>query len=85
MSDIYTRVIAHFGVEKQLEQLQEECGEVVTAVNHYRRGKRPLRHLLKEMEDVRNLLNQMERAFPKNVILEIRAANEQHLEELIRQ
>jgi NTP pyrophosphatase (non-canonical NTP hydrolase) len=40
-----------FGGEIQLNQLQEECGELVAAVNHYRRG-RPVETLIEELGDV---------------------------------
>lgn len=33
------RALKKYGIENQLRQLQEECAELITAVNHYLRGR----------------------------------------------
>ena len=50
-----------FGEPKQLDQLQEECGELVAAVNHYRRGRITKEELAEEVADVLIMCEQVKR------------------------
>ena len=36
---LFEEAIRRWGVDAQLNQLIEECAEVIVAINHYRRGK----------------------------------------------
>ena len=51
--------LKHYGVQVQLRQLQEECGELITSVNHFFKGKINEHVMLSEMADVENVLDQM--------------------------
>lgn len=53
-------IIAHYGIENQLDQLQEECGELIAAVNHSRRQGRLSDEFWEEIADVRIMLKQFE-------------------------
>lgn len=49
-----------YGLEAQLNQLTEECGELIAAVNHFRRGRVCGRvELVEEMADVCILIEQI--------------------------
>lgn len=49
-----------YGLEAQLNQLTEECGELIAAVNHFRRGRVCGRiELVEEMADVYIMLEQI--------------------------
>lgn len=52
--------LRRYGFKEQLAMLQEECGELVAAVNRYRRG-RPgaFEAMIDEMADVSILIKQM--------------------------
>lgn len=57
----YQQAIKKFGIENQLRQLQEECAELITAVNHYMRGRDPeYEELSKEIADVIIMLTQIQ-------------------------
>ncbi len=58
MADIYDEAIATWGQGPQLRQLQEECGELVAAVNHFERGRVTAHDLALEMADVSIMLEQ---------------------------
>lgn len=49
----------------KLDMLQEECGELIVAVNKYRRAlfseKEPLDNLIEEMADVKCMIMQLEK------------------------
>lgn len=52
--------IRKFGLEAQLNQLTEECGELIAAVNHYRRNRAGCRvELVEEIVDVTIMLEQI--------------------------
>ena len=49
---LFAKCVAFWGVCAQENMLQEECGELIVAVNHYRRGRVPPTKLLEEIADV---------------------------------
>ena len=51
-TDIIYRAIEAFGHGRQWDIVQEECGELVAAVNHYRRRKISADDLASEIADV---------------------------------
>jgi hypothetical protein len=55
---LYQRAIATWGSEPQLRQLQEECGEVVAAVNRHLRGTGSTDSLAEEIADVEIMCEQ---------------------------
>lgn len=52
------------GTEPQIRQAQEECAELITALNHFCRGRRGSRdEVAEEMADVEILLLQLRKIF----------------------
>lgn len=59
MIDDRLKVIAdHYGIESQLDILQEELSELIQAVSKFRRGDDT--HILEEIADVEIMLSQVE-------------------------
>ena len=57
---LYEQSIKKWGIESQLNMLQEECGELIVAVNKLRRSKyRRKSYVAEEMADVRILIDQV--------------------------
>ncbi len=56
--ELYALALTVFGPENQLAVLQEECGELVAAVNHYRRDKIGVDPLLDELAGVHIMVSQ---------------------------
>lgn len=49
-----------FGMDNQLRQLQEECAELIVAINHYFRDRDPdLEETTEEIADVLIVINQI--------------------------
>lgn len=60
-------ILDHWGIDKQINQVSEECAELIIALNKWRRspeGKKPdLGTIAEEIADVQIMLEQMEAAF----------------------
>jgi len=52
------RAIDTYGIDKQLDMLQEELAELIVAVNHMKRGRCGWDKVLEEMGDVEILIDQ---------------------------
>lgn len=59
MDERIQRIADHYGLDLQLDMLQEECAELVQAVSKYRRGKCSEIGLAEEMADVYIMLEQI--------------------------
>jgi len=59
VKDIYADAVNAYGIDSQLNVLQEECAELIVAVSHYRRF-RNIDELVEEMADVKIMLEQIE-------------------------
>lgn len=63
----YRQILEHWGLDKQINQVSEECAELIIALNKYRRApdnKKPdLRTVAEEIADVQIMLEQMKEAF----------------------
>lgn len=58
---IFDEAIKKYGFENQLNQLTEECGELIVAVNKFRRnGIKSVHHLVEELADVKMMIQQIE-------------------------
>lgn len=57
---ILEAALDRYGLEAQIRQLAEECGELVAAVNQHHRGRVPVTQIAQEIADVRIMLEQME-------------------------
>lgn len=54
------KIANHYGMESQIDIMQEECAELVQAVSKYKRGKDDdFSHLLEEMADVTIMIEQV--------------------------
>lgn len=59
-SDVLHSAVNRFGLDAQLAQLQEECGELIVAINHLRRGRDYGRdNVVEEMTDVLIMIEQI--------------------------
>lgn len=56
--EIYRCAIARWGASSQLRMLQEECGELIAAVNHADRGRIGRTELADEIADVTIMVRQ---------------------------
>lgn len=63
--DEYQRAVQAWGIVKQLGQVQEECGELITAINKYLNRGKSDQNVIDEAADVRLLVNQVEAIFGK--------------------
>jgi NTP pyrophosphatase (non-canonical NTP hydrolase) len=52
LKDPFKEIADHYGLESQLDMLQEECAELIQAVSKYRRAKCTDDHLAEEIADV---------------------------------
>jgi phosphoglycerate-specific signal transduction histidine kinase len=53
------QIADHYGLDEQLNMLQEECAELIQAVSKYRRTGKPS-NLYEEITDVKILLQQID-------------------------
>lgn len=67
MSDLYrqnlVKAIELYGVNSQLEMMQEECGELITVINQYKRGRKSELSIFSEIADIRIMLDQFDLIF----------------------
>ena len=52
-------IIGKFGNEEQISIFIEECGEALTAISHFRRGRISIELVIEELVDLFITLNQM--------------------------
>jgi NTP pyrophosphatase (non-canonical NTP hydrolase) len=57
---VYSDAINEFGLLSQMRMCQEECGELIAAINQFLRGRIGLKDLAEEVADVRIMVEQME-------------------------
>lgn len=59
--EILKKAVEHYGKEAQLRQLQEECAELIVAINHYLRDKneKNKNNLLEEIADISVMFEQL--------------------------
>ena len=55
---LYQRAIKTYGQDAQWRQVQEECAELIAAVNRYKRGRISMAELVGEIVDVRIMFEQ---------------------------
>lgn len=59
-SDIARRAIAAWGVDAQMGMVNEECAELIAALNRWKRGRIPAEEVAEEVADVLIMLEQTE-------------------------
>lgn len=65
-SNIYKRTIETWGADSQLGMMQEECAELISSINKWRRGKITPYKIIEECVDVEIMLAQMKVIFSEN-------------------
>ena len=58
-SEIYANAIMEFGVDAQIDMLHEEVGELLSAINKYKRGRVGNEDVITEIADVMIMCGQM--------------------------
>ena len=63
---IYNEIINHYGVEAQLNVVQEELAELIVAISKYKRGKstKTLNNIISEIADCHIMINQLRLMLP---------------------
>lgn len=66
---LFDRILETYGLEHQLRKMQEECGELIAAIQHYQDGREgSLEELQGEVADVLFVANQIRKGIgPKAV------------------
>lgn len=57
--EIVERVAKHYGFNPGLDVMVEECGEMIVAINHYKRQRVSTERLIEECADIWIVLKQM--------------------------
>ena len=57
--EIVERVAKHYGFTPQLDMMIGECGEMIVAINHYKRQRVSTERLIEECADIWIVLKQM--------------------------
>lgn len=57
--EIVERVAKYYGFAPQLDMMVEECGEMIVAINHYKRQRVSTERLIEEFADIWIVLKQM--------------------------
>lgn len=60
---IYNDAIEKWGIGPQLNQIVEECAEMIVAVNHFKRGRIGLTELTSELADITIMSEQITYAY----------------------
>ncbi|MFC1954914.1 hypothetical protein ACFLVZ_03745 [Chloroflexota bacterium] len=65
--NIYEQTIKAWGIEPQLGMVQEECAELIKAINKRRRGEATDAEVIEECVDVELMINQMKEFFKDDI------------------
>ena len=58
--ELYKKILDTWGIHAQLGMLQEECAELIVAINKYFRGTPGATDMIcEELADVQNMINQL--------------------------
>lgn len=71
IEEVYKKAVKVYGKDAQLRQLQEECAELIVAVNKYFRNPCEVarRAILEESADVQVVFNQLEYIFEDKTLV----------------
>lgn len=59
LRDKQLKTIESYGMDKQLDQLLEECGELIVSIAKFKRSKSfTMQNVIEEMADVENIIEQ---------------------------
>lgn len=73
--NVYQQAIERWGIDSQVNQLIEECAELIVALNHARRVSwdgAPADHVVEELADVEIMLEQMRMIFDADRIDQVK-------------
>ena len=54
--DLYRQTIQRWGTEGQIDMFHEEVGELLSALNKYKRGRVPAKEVITEIADVQIMI-----------------------------
>jgi NTP pyrophosphatase (non-canonical NTP hydrolase) len=64
-AELYKKILDKWSLNAQLGMLQEECAELIVAINKLRRGVLNADAMIcEEMADVQNMINQLKLLYP---------------------
>lgn len=78
---LYQKAIDHFGQINQINQLTEECAELIFAINKWRRGIYSVNQVSEEFADVGLMLEQLSMLFNPEEIQRVRLNKIEKLKE----
>lgn len=61
--EILSMAMKKYGLDSQIGMVMEECGELLTALNQYKRGRIDKKRVAEEIADVIILMSQMSMVF----------------------
>jgi NTP pyrophosphatase (non-canonical NTP hydrolase) len=74
LQQLCEEAVMAWGIDAQIDMAIEECGELIVALNHYRRGRISSEQVLSEVADVSILVEQMASLFGRADFKVIRTA-----------
>jgi len=80
---VYQMAVEKWGEKAQLEMMQEECAELITAISHFNRGRITSDELCGEIADVQIMIQQMYPIFSSWGTHRITAAYDRKISRLI--
>ena len=80
---ILNQAVEEFGVEKQTDLAIEEMGELIVAINHYRRGRCQIDAVQEEVADVRIAMDQLAMIYGEKEVPAIEAKKLDRLKERV--
>jgi len=83
IADGLKQIADHYGLDNQLEKLQEELKELDEAVSEYQLDRKKLTHLLEEIADVENMVDQIKYLVRKTELVTVNVIVESCREEKI--
>lgn len=69
--EILERVAKYYGFTPLLDMMMEECGEMIVALNHYKRQRVSTEKLIEEFADIWIVLKQMGVLLDENAIANV--------------
>ena len=65
---LYDKAIKKWGVDSQVYMALEEMGELITAINQYKRNRIELKDVCTEIADVQIMMEQLAIIFDENIV-----------------
>ncbi len=83
IADLYREAVEKWGREAQLNQLTEECAELIQGVNLLRRGRIHIIEFLEEVADVEIMIGQVRVMFDEKLLEEEKRKKLERLAKLV--